>query len=105
MNLYAEVTSERASKGEALGGQEYILIDLNVHREKIGQVELYYFDDSKDCESNEWVLKYRPDDETDWVIIAQGNITPPKKGERQKGKIGLNEKTYPDILRDWQSRE
>ncbi len=111
MRVYAQVTSERASKGQ--GGNEYLIIDLTVGdkaRESIGQVELYYSADSKNPEyikdgitEDEWVLQYRPTEEDDWIIIAQGNVSP--KGKKRKGKIGLNENTYPQILAEWENRE
>ena len=87
MILYATTTSERASKGQ--GGNEYIIIDLNVYHEQIGQLELLYKPDSKDgCDTDEWVLQYRPygsAEDRDWTIIAQGNVIPARKGEKQKG--------------------
>ena len=85
MKLYAEVTSDRASKGQ--GGNKYIIVDFtvgNVSRENIGQVELYYSDDTKHgVELDEWILQYRPSEEEDWIIIAQGNVE--RKGKKRKG--------------------
>lgn len=85
MKLYAEVTSDRASKGQ--GGNKYIIVDFtvgNVSRENIGQVELYYSDDTKhEVELDEWILQYRPSEEEDWIIIAQGNVE--RKGKKRKG--------------------
>ena len=78
MKLYAQVTSDRSTKGQ--GGNEYILIDFTVgtarNPEHIGQVELYLYNDRArhKVDTNEWVLKYRPTNEDDWEIIAQGNV-------------------------------
>ena len=76
MKLYAEVSSDRASKGQ--GGNEYIIIDFtvgNIAREKIGQVELYYSDDAKHgVNTDEWILQYRPTENDEWTMIAQGNV-------------------------------
>lgn len=87
MNLYARVISDRASKAQ--GGDEYIVIDFTVGdkaRESIGQVELYYSADSENpvyknegITADEWVLQYRPHEDEDWKIIAQGNV----KGKKQ----------------------
>lgn len=93
MKLYATTTSERASKGQ--GGNEYIIVDLNVHNVQIGQIELHYNADSREgFDTDEWVLQYRPEgseEEREWVILAQGNVIPKRrgkytvKGKRQKG--------------------
>ena len=80
--MYATTTSDRASKGQ--GGNKYLIIDLfvgNVAREQIGQVELIYNDDRKHkVPMDEWVLQYRPTEDDEWDIIAQGNI---KRGKKQ----------------------
>lgn len=83
MKLYAKVSSERASKGQ--GGNEYLIIDLTVGnkaRESIGQVELIYTPDTERDQTmteDEWVLQYRPHEDDDWKIIAQGNVQPKSK--------------------------
>jgi len=87
MKLYATVTSERASKGQ--GGTEFVLIDFTVGDKKnlVGQVELYLFDDDVkygDTE-NEWLLKWRRDEDCDWDILTQGHIEGKPKGKKQKG--------------------
>ena len=88
MNLYATSTSERASKSQ--GGNEYIIIDLNVHRTQIGQIELLYKADTKEgYDTDEWILQYRPEgseEDRDWTIIAQGNVT---KGEKEKDDLDI----------------
>ncbi len=83
--LYATITSDKASKSQ--GGKDYIIIDLNVGREQVHQIELYYNDDTKNdptMEQDEWVLKHRyytGDEESAsaWEIIAQGNVFPENK--------------------------
>lgn len=85
MKLYATTTSERASKGQ--GGNEYIIIDINVGRNTIGQVEiLYNADTEKDATMthDEWVLQYRRVGgvEKEWTILDQDNILPEKKGNQ-----------------------
>jgi hypothetical protein len=91
MKIYATVTSDRASKGQ--GGNEYIIVDLNVGRERIGQIELYYSADTENpayskegINTDEWTLQYRPDEDTDWEIIAQGNVKPNETAKKQKGE-------------------
>lgn len=83
MKFYATTTSERASKGQ--GGNEYIIVDLNVGRVPVGQIELHYNADSE----NDWVLQYRLVDSDgeylDWEILTQGNVIPEQsKGKNQK---------------------
>jgi hypothetical protein len=82
MKLYANIDSERG-KTINKSGNEFILVNLTVNREVIGQIELYYNDDinSEDkCDEDEWLLKFRQgdDEDNDWVIIAQGNTIPEK---------------------------
>ena len=69
-----------SEKGKAIQktANEFIYQEFTVNRIPVGQIELYCFNDSvddpKNCKVGEWLLKYRPDDNTDWDIIAQGNI-------------------------------
>lgn len=88
MKLYATVTSERASKGQ--GGNEYVLIDFTAGDKDnhIGQVELYLYDDDvkQGSEENEWLLKWRRNEDDDWHILSQGHIDSTKqKGKKKKG--------------------
>jgi hypothetical protein len=85
MKLYTTVSSERATKGQ--GGNEYIIIDINVGQTTIGQVEIVYNDDiSKGHTSDEWVLQYRRVGgiEKDWTILDQDHCIPEIKGKQQK---------------------
>lgn len=85
MILSSQITSERGKTLQKTGN-EYILVDLSVNRQIIGQIELYYYNDSKErtyaengITSDEWLLKWRPafygqiDEGEDWQIIAQDN--------------------------------
>ena len=82
MKLYATTTSERASKGQ--GGNQYLIIDLTVQDAdkniSSGQIEIYYSNDHKKhgTDLNEWIIQYRPHEDDDWNIIAQGNVKPAK---------------------------
>ena len=73
-------TTIQSEKGKEIikTANEYIFQEFTVKKESIGQIELYYFNDSvddpKNCNAGEWLLKYRKDDNEDWDIIAQGNI-------------------------------
>lgn len=77
MLLATHIESER---GKALTktANEFIFQEFTVKKIPVGQIELYYFNDSVDnkdnCDIGEWLLKYRKDDNSDWEIIAQGNI-------------------------------
>lgn len=91
MKLYATTTSERASKGQ--GGNRNIIVEFTVQDgneyKKIGEVELYYNNDTildKDVEFDEWTLSFRlgDDPEVDPEIIAQGHVRPNSKGEKKK---------------------
>jgi len=74
MNLATQVISERG-KAVQKTGNEYLIFDLTVNRESIGQVELYYNDDRKyHTTHDEWVLSYKPDGADEWEIVTQGNI-------------------------------
>lgn len=92
--LYATATSEKASKGQ--GGQDYLIIDLNVGKEQVAQIELLYNNDSKrhGTDLDEWVLQYRPegsDEDLEWTILAQGNVIPESKKcytEHTRGRYG-----------------
>jgi len=84
MKLYTTIQSEKG-KIEHKSGNEFILFDLTVNREVIGQIELYYINDIKnskgtdyECDEDEWLLKFRQgdDEDNDWNIIAQGNTIP-----------------------------
>src|SRR3990167_7698988 len=90
MILYSTMTSERATKTQ--GGNDYICIKLTVQNGAkrdypIGEIILDYNDDAENHGStqNEWVLKYLGFRAMDPIIIDQGNVEPPKKGEKQKG--------------------
>lgn len=74
MKLATIITSERG-KEMVKTANEYLLFDLTVNKQSIGQVELYLYYDTKDhkCAENEWLLKYRPHPDDDWSIVAQGN--------------------------------
>jgi len=67
-------TKIQSEKGKEIikTANEFIFQEFTVKKEPIGQIELYYYNDSKD--NGEWLLKYRRDDDQDWDIIAQGNI-------------------------------
>ena len=74
MKLCATLISERG-KDVTKTGNEYLILDLTVNRKSIGQVELYYSDDRKHKVPNdEWILQYRPHEDDDWQMIAQGNV-------------------------------
>ena len=77
MILATHLESERG-KAITKTANEFIYQEFTVKQIPVGQIELYYFNDSetdpKNCEAGEWLLKYRKDDNTDWDIIAQGNI-------------------------------
>jgi hypothetical protein len=66
MKLCAKIASERG-KQEIKTGNEYIIIDLTVNRENVGQVELHMYPDE------EWILKYQKNTHTDSIIVAQGH--------------------------------
>ena len=85
MILSSTTTTERGKPAQKTAN-EYITIDLTVNRQTIGQVELYYYNDSKErtyieegINSDEWLLKWRPavnrkiDEAEDWQIIDQDN--------------------------------
>lgn len=83
MKLYAQTTSDRASKGQ--GGNKWICIKLTVQNGSkkdypIGEIILDYIDDvaERGANQNEWVLKYLSDRKSDAKIIDQGNIEPPQ---------------------------
>lgn len=90
MKLFTTITSERG-KPITKSGNEFILMDLTVNRQVIGQVELYYYNDTetdKKMTDDEWVLKFRTgdsEDDNDWDIIAQGNNSKPKTGNIKCG--------------------
>ena len=82
-------TTIESEKGKELlkTANEFIFFDLKVKKERVGQIELYYFNDSvddpKNCNEGEWLVKFRPavsnddeeqEEESEWDIIAQGNI-------------------------------
>ena len=74
-------TKIQSEKGKEIikTANEFIFQEFTVKKEPIGQIELYYFNDPQDYNNEqftvgEWLLKYRRDDESDWDIIAQGNI-------------------------------
>lgn len=98
MKLGLTATSER---GKALTktGNENIIMELNVHGVRIGEVELYLHNDSENGtlnEPDEWLLLYRKDidmegddiDESDIppIIVAQGNIYPKNKNGNLNAK-------------------
>ncbi len=73
MKLHATIFSEKGKELEKTGN-EFITFDLTVNREPIGEIELYIFDDMAfGNDTDEWLLKYRKDVDSDWEIIAQGN--------------------------------
>ena len=84
MILYAEVASERASKGQ--GGNEFLETTFKVRNKVVGYIELYLFDDDikHGCNENEWVLKFKKLFNDDWEILAQGHIK--AKGVKLKGE-------------------
>lgn len=93
MKLYAQVTSDRASKGQ--GGNCYICIALTVQNGDrldypIGEIILDYMDDAKEhgATQNEWILKWQAFDKgsEDIAIIAQGNVEPPRTKTATRGK-------------------
>ena len=79
-----------AEKGKELikTANQYINIELTVHKQVIGSIELYLNadterigDDYYESETDEWVLKWydeRNRTDLDPEIIAQGNIKPSK---------------------------
>jgi len=67
MKLATYIEAERG-KPITKTANEFIFQEFTVNKEPVGQIELYYFDDQ------EWLLKYRQDDDSDWNIIAQGNL-------------------------------
>ena len=85
MILSTTIQSERG-KEILKTSNEFIFFDLKVKKQRVGQIELYYFndsvEDSQNCNEGEWLVKFKPavsnnDDEQneeDWDIIAQGNI-------------------------------
>jgi type IV secretory pathway VirB9-like protein len=82
MNLYATVTSERASKGQ--GGNEFIRIDLlggsKVNPVDMGRLEMRMKNDDKYCQ----LVHYAPDDKVQIVYINSPRYN--TKGEKQKGE-------------------
>lgn len=90
MKLYAQTTSDRASKGQ--GGNKWICIKLTVQNGSkldypIGEIILDYMDDVAEhgANQNEWILKYLAHTAVDPVIIDQGNVEPPRK-KAEKGE-------------------
>lgn len=76
MKLKAIMTTDTCPTRETGRQDEFINIELFVHGKQVGEVELYLNDDSKEgMETDEWTLQYRPDEEADWDMIAQGNLT------------------------------
>lgn len=97
MILATKIQSEKG-KEITKTANEFIFQEFTVKKQKIGEIELYYFNDSNhknncedptcinnnktmegicdDCKCNvgEWLLKFRRYEEEDWDIIAQGNI-------------------------------
>lgn len=77
MKLATFIESERG-KAITKTANEFIYQEFTVKELPVGQIELYYFDDSVDdkenCNEGEWLLKFRRDENEDWDIIAQGNI-------------------------------
>jgi len=84
MKLCTTIESEKGKEIKKTAN-EYIFQQFTVNKIPVGEIELYYFDDSKDdpenCKEGEWLIKYRPvlegqeeEDKADWNIIAQGNI-------------------------------
>jgi hypothetical protein len=84
MILATKIQSEKG-KEITKTANEFIFQEITVKKQKVGEIELYYFNDSvddpKNCKAGEWLLKYRPahngqeeEDKPDWDIIAQGNI-------------------------------
>jgi hypothetical protein len=79
-------TKIQSEKGKEIikTANEFIFQEFTVKKQKIGEIELYYFNDTendKTMEAGEWLIKYRPayngqeeEDKEDWDIIAQGNI-------------------------------
>lgn len=86
MKLYANITSERASKKH--GGNEFVFVDFTAGDKdnSVGQIELYLFDDDEKYgdEENEWLLKWRKNEDCDWDILTQGHIEGKPKGKKQK---------------------
>lgn len=102
MHLFLEATSERG-KATTKSANEYLCMDLTVNRKPIGQVELYYYNDTKSPKmtADEWILKYRTGDsehDNDWQIIAQGDtkVTKGIKSQYCPHYINSNPKYNPD---------
>ena len=85
MILATKITADYKGKEITKTANEFIFMELTVKKQKVGEIELYYFDDVNDGEKiyneGEWLVKYRPahngqeeEDKADWDIIAQGNI-------------------------------
>ncbi len=86
MKLYATTTSERGKTVEKTAN-EYINIDFTVHRQPIGSIELYLIQDTATGdETDEWLLKYYKDEDSDPDIIAQGNLAPISNKRELKAK-------------------
>lgn len=86
MKLSTETQSEKG-KSVIKTANESIRTIFSVHREIIGEIELYLHNDTmdgkdKDYDEDEWILYHRNasngviDYEQDPTIIAQGNIAP-----------------------------
>lgn len=84
MKLATHIESERG-KAITKTANEFIFQEFTVKKVPVGQIELYYFNDSvddpKNAELGEWLIKFRPiafggedQEDIDWQIIAQGNI-------------------------------
>lgn len=74
MKLCTTIQSERGKTIQKTGN-EFIYQEFTVNGHKVGQIELYLFDDKREgYETNEWLLKFSPNNDTDWDILAQGNI-------------------------------
>ena len=84
MILATKIQSERG-KTVLKTANEFIFQEITVKKQVVGEIELYYFNDSvddpKNCNEGEWLIKFRrthegqeEEDKPDWNIIAQGNI-------------------------------
>jgi len=81
VKLYLEAQSERNSRSAKKGGNEFVFIELMVKNRKVGEIELYLFNDieqyrAEGCEEDEWLIKHRRGvhEDEDWNIIDQGNL-------------------------------
>lgn len=105
MKLYATIENEKG-KREGVGSNEKLTFELRVGNKKlaVGEVEeikggIYLYITTTLGQIGEGYEAL--EDQCIDYFITEKEL----KGKKQKGeKIGLNEKTYPQILEDWENQ-